>query len=182
VYAFVPQFVQTPAAEGYGFGASIATSGLLLLPLTAGIFVMGVSSGGLARRFGPRNILMAGMLTSVAPLVVLAVVNDHQWEVLVGTALVGCGLGLVQTSIPGAIAGAVPPQQTGAALGMNTNFRLVGSAVGVACVSSIIASSAGSDGLPSEAGYAHGFLLLAVAMLIAAPAALLVPDSWEHSS
>ena len=31
-FAFLPEFVQTPPSAGYGFGASITRSGLLLLP------------------------------------------------------------------------------------------------------------------------------------------------------
>ena len=31
-FAFLPEFVQTPSAAGYGFGASITRSGLMLLP------------------------------------------------------------------------------------------------------------------------------------------------------
>ncbi|HJY70826.1 MAG TPA: MFS transporter, partial [Streptosporangiaceae bacterium] len=31
-FAFLPEFVQTPTAAGYGFGASITRSGLMLLP------------------------------------------------------------------------------------------------------------------------------------------------------
>ena len=31
-FAFLPEFVQTPSAAGYGFGASITQSGLMLLP------------------------------------------------------------------------------------------------------------------------------------------------------
>ena len=31
-FAFLPEFVQTPPAAGYGFGASITQSGLILLP------------------------------------------------------------------------------------------------------------------------------------------------------
>ena len=31
-FAFLPEFLQTPSAAGYGFGASITESGLLLLP------------------------------------------------------------------------------------------------------------------------------------------------------
>ncbi len=32
VFAFLPEFLQTPTSAGYGFGASITRSGLILLP------------------------------------------------------------------------------------------------------------------------------------------------------
>jgi len=31
-FAFLPEFLQTPSSTGYGFGASITQSGLILLP------------------------------------------------------------------------------------------------------------------------------------------------------
>ena len=34
-FAFLPQFLQTPAAAGYGFGSTVTESGLLLLPQTS---------------------------------------------------------------------------------------------------------------------------------------------------
>ncbi len=37
-FAFLPEFVQTPAIAGYGFGASITRSGLMLLPSAVTMF------------------------------------------------------------------------------------------------------------------------------------------------
>ena len=45
-FAFLPEFLQTPASAGYGFGASVTQSGLILLPLTVTMFVVGLVSGG----------------------------------------------------------------------------------------------------------------------------------------
>ena len=39
MFAFLPQFLQTPEAAGYGFGATVTESGLLLLPQTVASFV-----------------------------------------------------------------------------------------------------------------------------------------------
>ncbi len=38
-FAFLPEFVQTPSSAGYGFGASITKSGLMLLPSAVTMFV-----------------------------------------------------------------------------------------------------------------------------------------------
>ncbi len=50
MFAFLPQFLQTPELTGYGFGVSVTESGLLLLPQTAATFVAGLFSGRLAAR------------------------------------------------------------------------------------------------------------------------------------
>ena len=52
--AFLPEFVQTPAAAGYGFGASITRSGLMLLPSSVTMFVVGLFAGRLTRKLGGR--------------------------------------------------------------------------------------------------------------------------------
>ena len=45
-FAFLPEFVQTPTAAGYGFGASITRSGLMLLPSAVTMFIVGLFAGG----------------------------------------------------------------------------------------------------------------------------------------
>ena len=40
-FGFLPQFLQTPEAAGYGFGASISESGWLLLPSAVASFLVG---------------------------------------------------------------------------------------------------------------------------------------------
>ena len=56
MFAFLPEFVQTPSAAGYGFGASITRSGLMLLPSGVTMFVAGLYVGTAhpaLRRQGP---------------------------------------------------------------------------------------------------------------------------------
>ena len=68
MFAFLPQFLQTPDdVTGYGFGASVTESGLLLLPQTVATFLAGLLSGRLAARFGSKAVLVVGAgLTSLA--------------------------------------------------------------------------------------------------------------------
>ena len=69
MFAFLPQFLQTPELTGYGFGVSVTESGLLLLPQTAATFVAGLLSGRLAARYGSKAVLVVGAtLTSLGTL------------------------------------------------------------------------------------------------------------------
>jgi sugar phosphate permease len=70
---------------------------------------------------------------------------------------------------------AVPRSQTGVASGMNANIRTVGGAIGGAVLGSVVTAGARADGLPVEAGYTHGFAVLAGCSAVAALVALLVP-------
>ena len=61
MFAFLPEFVQTPSSAGYGFGASIIRSGLMLLPAGVTMFAVGLFVGTLTRRFGGKVLVVAGL-------------------------------------------------------------------------------------------------------------------------
>ncbi|WP_127360615.1 hypothetical protein [Actinacidiphila soli] len=69
LFAFVPEFVQTPTSTGYGFGASVTQSGLIVLSQIITMFLAGMITGGLARRIGRRAVMMlAGWLDTAAAI------------------------------------------------------------------------------------------------------------------
>ena len=90
-------------------------------------------------------------------------------------ALVGAGFGVAFSSMANLIVAAVPHEQTGVASGMNANIRTIGGAIGSALMASVVTAHMGPGGLPREAGYVNGFLLLTAALVLAALAALLIP-------
>jgi MFS family permease len=177
VFAFLPEFVQTPKAAGYGFGASITQSGLILLPSTVTMFLVGMTAGGLARRIGAKAVVLLGCLVGVVPMLLLAFAHTHTWELYLATGVMGVSFGLAFAAMSGLIVAAVPPEQTGVASGMNANIRTIGGSIGAALMASVVTANAQPSGLPREAGYTHGFAMLAGAMVIAALAALVIPAS-----
>jgi EmrB/QacA subfamily drug resistance transporter len=175
MFAFLPQFLQTPEATGYGFGATVTVSGLLLLPQTAATFLAGLASGRLAARYGSKAVLFTGAaLTSLATLG-LVLFHDQVWQVLVETTVLGLAFGLAFAAMSNLVVEAVPQTQTGVASGMNANIRTVGGALGGAVLASVVTAGARPDGLPVEAGYVHGFTVLVVTSGLAALVALFVP-------
>ncbi|WP_137294438.1 MFS transporter [Nocardioides dongxiaopingii] len=175
MFAFLPQFLQTPELTGYGFGATVTQSGLLLLPQTVATFLAGVFSGRLAVRFGSKAVLVAGAaLTSIGTLG-LVVAHDALWLVVAETTLLGLAFGLAFAALSNLIVDAVPQSQTGVASGMNANIRTVGGALGSAVLASVVTANARPDGLPVEAGYTNGFTVLVVTSALAALVAVFVP-------
>ncbi|MFI9272017.1 MFS transporter [Kitasatospora sp. NPDC052896] len=174
---FLPQLVQTPERlAGYGFSAGVTQSGIYMLPMTAGMFVLGVLAGPLAARFGSRRVLVAGSLVTIVPFAILAAARDRGWEIYTASALVGVGLGLAFSAMSAIVVEAVPPAQTGAASGMNANIRTIGGAIGSAVTASIL--SPGVTALhpfPRDSGYTGTFWFLASSAVVAAAAALAVP-------
>ncbi len=175
-FAFLPEFVQTPAAAGYGFGASITRSGLMLLPAAITMFVVGMFAGRLARQLGGKVLVIAGCLIGAASMAILAFAHAQEWEIYLATALMGIGFGLVFSAMSALIVVAVPPSQTGVASGMNANIRTIGGSIGAAVMASIVTSQLAPSGLPKESGYTIGFAVMAVALVVAALAALLIPS------
>jgi EmrB/QacA subfamily drug resistance transporter len=174
-FAFLPQFLQTPERAGYGFGASVTGSGLMLLPQSLATFTAGLLSGRLAARFGSKRLLVIGAALSALSQLGLALVHGQEWQVLVEAAVGGSAFGLAFAAMSNLVVEAVPRSQTGVASGMNANIRTVGGAIGGAVLGSVVTAGARADGLPVEAGYTHGFAVLAACSAVAALAALLVP-------
>jgi EmrB/QacA subfamily drug resistance transporter len=176
-FAFLPEFVQTPAAAGYGFGASITRSGLMLLPSAVTMFIVGLFAGRLARGLGGRTLVIVGCLIGSGAMSMLAFAHHHQWEIYVSSALMGIGFGLAFSAMSALIVAAVPPSQTGVASGMNANIRTIGGSIGAAVMASIVTSRLEPSGLPIQAGYTTGFAVMAGALLLAALAGLLMPSA-----
>ncbi|MEU9732985.1 MFS transporter [Streptomyces sp. NPDC048002] len=177
IWSFLPGFVQTPGSAGYGFGASVTRSGLLMLPMLVAMFLSGVLGGRLQPVVGAKALLTAGAALGAVACGFLALWHDEQWQIAVVSGVFGLGIGLAFASMANLIVGSVPPEQTGAATGMNANIRTIGGSLGAAVTGVLVTGSLQPSGLPYESGYKHAFALLAVFCLAAALAALLVPTA-----
>jgi MFS family permease len=174
-FAFLPEFVQTPAAAGYGFGASITRSGLMLLPSAITMFAVGMFTGRLARRYGGKALVVTGCLIGGGAMAILAFAHQQQWEIYLSSALMGVGFGLAFSAMSALVVAAVPASQTGVASGMNANIRTIGGSIGAAAMASIVTSHLGPSGLPLESGYTTGFAVMTTGLVLAALAGLLIP-------
>jgi EmrB/QacA subfamily drug resistance transporter len=166
-------------------GWSALRTGVTFLA-TAGTTVIwaGVSQA-LVTRFGPRPVMVAGMLVLAASLgwYTQIPVDGHYWPDLL-PAYVTFALGLAFSFIPVSIAALaqVEPRDAGLASGLINTNQQIGGAIGVAVAATIFTSHAksllktGHD--PAQAftaGYQHAFwALLGLALLGAIAAALLL--------
>ncbi|MCW2495625.1 MFS transporter [Jatrophihabitans sp.] len=180
VMAFLPEFLQTPSSNGYGFGASITSSGIYLLPMTVTMFFFGLWSGRLTAQFGSKFVLLVGSAVTVAPLGILTFAHHQEWVIYVVSGLLGIGLGFAFAAMSNIIVESVPPSQTGVASGMNANIRTIGGSIGAAVMGSIVTSGTAAGGIPHEAGYTHGFLFLFVGAAIATAAAVIIPTAHKR--
>jgi MFS family permease len=173
-FLIYPQFAELPKSTGFGFGASVVTAGLYLLPSALLMTVLGTFAGRVARRFGSKLAVIAGSAVTATAFGWLAVAHAHPYDMLISAALLGIGIGLAFSALGNLIVQAVSPEQTGVATGMNTVMRTLGGALGGQIVATFLADNV-SHGQPTVTGFTESFVLEAAFLVVAVFAALLVP-------
>jgi EmrB/QacA subfamily drug resistance transporter len=177
-FILIPQLAETPEASGYGFGLDATGAGLLLLPGSLMMLVTGPVSGALGGRFGSKFPLALGGFVTSAGLLMLGLDHGTQGAVLGWAILMSTGIGLAFSAMPNLIVGAVPPTQTGEAIGFNALVRSVGASVGTQVSAAVLAGSAAAGSpLPTDDGYATAFLVSAGVALLAGLVALAIPPA-----
>ena len=117
-------------------------AGLRFLPLTILGFVVAPISGALSNRIPIRILLGVGMtLVGIGLLLMHGVSVDSKWTTLLaGFVVAGIGIGITNPGIGQAAIAVVPPQKAGMGSGINTTFRQIGIATGVAGLGAVFQS------------------------------------------
>ncbi len=131
-------------------------TGLRFLPVSLLSFVVAALSGNLSARVPVRLLLSLGLaLVGVGLLLMRGLSAGSHWTALLaGFIVAGAGVGLVNPPLASTAIGVVPPQRSGMASGINSTFRQVGIATGIAALGAIFQSSLGSQLAPKLAGTA----------------------------
>jgi EmrB/QacA subfamily drug resistance transporter len=129
---------------------SPAQTGVRFLPLTGAIFFASGIAGRLSERVPNRFLIAPGFaLVGTGLLLMRGITAGSSWtHLLPGMIVAGVGAGLVNVPLAATAIGIVQPARAGMASGINTTFRQVGTATGVAVLGSIFAAQTGFvDGL-----------------------------------
>ena len=132
---YLPLFLQTVA------GVSATASGMLMLPLMAGVLTSSIVSGRLITRWGRYKIFpITGTVLMAVGFGVLSLLTPESGFAVVVAAMmiVGTGLGMVIQVIVLAIQNAVPASHMGSATSAAQFFRSVGGTVGVALFGAVL--------------------------------------------
>ncbi len=115
-------------------GYSPLQAGLRFLPITLLTFVVAPISGKLSVRFPIRLLLGAGLLLVSGGLLAMTAVDASSgWTTLIpGFLLAGAGVGLINPPLASTAVGVVHHSRSGMASGINSTFRQVGIATGIA--------------------------------------------------
>ncbi|HEX8105841.1 MAG TPA: MFS transporter [Solirubrobacteraceae bacterium] len=115
-------------------GYSALESGLRFLPVTVLSFLVAPAAGKLAEKLGIRYFLSGGLaLVGLGLLLMSGLDPGDDWTALLaGFMVAGAGIGLVNPPLATAAIGVVEPYRAGMASGINSTFRQVGIATGIA--------------------------------------------------
>ena len=139
-------------------GYSALEAGVRFLPLSLSIFFTAAIAGRLTS-FVPTRLLIAPgfVLIGTGLLIMRGLTVTSDWTHLVpGMILSGVGAGLVNVPLVATAVGVVEPRRAGMASGINSTFRQVGIATGIAVLGTIFASHIRSNMVADLAGTPAG--------------------------
>ncbi|GAB3667355.1 DHA2 family efflux MFS transporter permease subunit [Actinocorallia lasiicapitis] len=117
-----------------------------ILPLAIGAFLSGGSAARLAQRAGAARVVQLGMAAEVAAVLAIGL-TTHAGTTGFGLApwmlLYGLGLGMTSAQLSNVALSEVPPGRSGQASGTQSTARQVGSALGIALIGTVFATSLG---------------------------------------
>jgi EmrB/QacA subfamily drug resistance transporter len=127
-------------------GLSPLETGLRLLPMTVLSFIASPIAGVLSHRIPIRVLLGVGLgCVGLGLFLMHGIDTDSPLSALLpGFLLAGAGIGIANPGIGQAAIGVVPVEKAGMGSGINTSFRQVGIATGVAILGAIFESRVGS--------------------------------------
>jgi EmrB/QacA subfamily drug resistance transporter len=135
--AFMPTFLQMSS------GTSAAVSGLLMLPMMAGMMGTSIYSGIAITKSGSyKKYPIGGTLLTIASMLWMTTLEAGTpiWVICAMLFCFGAGLGLIMQVVVLVVQNSVPADIVGTATSTNNYFREVGAALGVAVFGSIFTS------------------------------------------
>ena len=152
-------------------GYSALESGLRFMPVTLLSFLVAPVSGKFAERVGVRWFIAGGLALVGAGLLLMGGLEagDDWTALLAGFMIAGGGIGMVNPALATTAVGVVDPRRSGMASGINSTFRQVGIATGIAAWGAIFqhvvrdeffreAARAGVQGVRERGGEVADFI------------------------
>ncbi|WP_261674953.1 MFS transporter [Streptomyces lusitanus] len=173
----LPQLLQLPTASD-GLGQSMVVAGLCVAPLGLTMMFTAPVYARLSARYGPKVTLIIGLLVIAAGYGGGLGLMSAAWQTVVTSVVLGAGIGLAYSSLPALIVGAVPASETGAANGLNTLMRSIGTSVSSAVIGMVLANTsdvAGGVAVPTLHGFRVSFGIATAAVAVGLVLALFLP-------
>ena len=127
-------------------GFSALGTGWLIAALAVGTFVISGMTPQLTQRYGGRAVVRAGLAFeafAVAGLAVTLSASISGWVIAGWLFLYGIGVGMATAQLTSVILAEIPVAESGQASGLQSTFRQLGSALGVAILGTLLLTSLG---------------------------------------
>lgn len=173
-----------------GLGYSALRTGVLILALAMGTFLISGATPQLSARVGGRAVVRTGLALEAIAILGMSVSFSLTVSSLVIAAwlfLYGAGVGLATAQLTSVIMAEVPVAQSGQASGLQSTFRQLGSSLGVALLGALFFTTLGStriqgadiDGLLSAVKLTT--LIAAIVIAIGLAATIALPASKNQN-
>jgi len=142
------------------FGYRADQVALAVSPRAASLGIMGPIGGYMAARYGGRRMATIGMLLILASMLALAVITDGSpyLYILPGLVLSGFGLGLVAPPSAATVTNEAAEADLSAASGALNMGASIGSSMGIATMSAVLAGTAATSAHPGAGAFSAAFL------------------------
>jgi EmrB/QacA subfamily drug resistance transporter len=117
-----------------------------IVPLAVGAFLVGGFAARLSRGLGAARVVQVGMALEVLAVLAVGLTTDAGttgFDLAPWMFVYGLGLGLTSAQLTNVSLGDVPPAQSGQASGTQSTARQIGSALGIALIGMVFATSLG---------------------------------------
>lgn len=161
IVAVLPLWLQ------FTLGYSAVQSGLALLPIAIGSFIASGASFGLAdKNVSPVNLVRLGLAFEAVGLGAFALFASPEnswWSLALILCLYGIGVGFATAQVTNVVLADIPENDNGQASGIQGAFRQLGSALGIAILTTVFFTTLGSqvtdrltaDGMPATQAEQH---------------------------
>lgn len=173
------QLLQMPTFSGYGFGLSVLTAGLCMLPSGLAMVLFSPVSARITRTFGARITLIVGAMVLALGYIARVFLTYALWQIVFGALVVSIGTAIAYAAMPTLIMAAVPITETASANGLNSLLRAIGTSSASAAVAAILTGTVmrvGGHVLPTLDAFKHIFWICAIAALLSALVAAFLPN------
>lgn len=155
IVAVLPLWLQ------FALGYSPVEAGLALVPVAVGSFVASAASFGLAAKMSPLGLVRLGLALEAIGLAALGFIarpDSPWWAIAAALFFYGVGVGFATAQVTNVVLADVPEPSAGQGSGVQSVFRQLGSALGIAVLTTTFFSVLGSQlsarlttyGLPSD--------------------------------
>ncbi|MFC9474681.1 DHA2 family efflux MFS transporter permease subunit [Nocardia sp. NPDC056952] len=142
IVAVLPLWLQ------FTLGYSALQSGLALVPIAIGSFIASGASFGMAGKASPLNMVRLGLGLEVVGLAALgffAATDSSWWSIALVLCVYGIGVGFATAQVTNVVLADIPEADNGQASGIQSAFRQLGSALGIALLTTIFFTTLSSN-------------------------------------